>query len=324
MRLFTKITIFSVLFFTASLSAQADLIGSLVLSPQNPGPYESVTVTLSSYDFDVDNSDISWTVNGKVISGGDGVKQIKVTTGAVGALTNISARAIVPGGQIFQASLALAPASIELTWESSESFVPPFYEGRSLPGEGASVRVNATPHMSSGNKILSPADVSYAWYKNDEFIEAASGRGKSSADITLEYLTDVTTVKVVARSADGTSATKSIDLYPHESLPIFYIYDPLLGTDMTRAITKRFETTKEFTLRFVPFFFSLNNGLNKSTTFSWSIDGSPIVTEDDTTITLRPKENTSGSRTLGINLENSNRILQNIETGINIVFDTRQ
>ncbi len=321
---YIKIFIVSFLFILEVSIARADLIGNLVLDPVNPGPYSSVTVTLTSYDFDVDNSNISWTINGKLVSSGPGVKQIKITTGAVGTATNISAKATVPGGQIFRATMMLTPASVDLTWESPESFVPPFYEGRSLPAEGATVRVNATPHMSSLGKVLSSADVSYAWYKNDEFIDKLSGRGKSSADINLEYLTDVTSVKVVARAPDGSTATKSIDLYPHNIVPIFYLYDPILGPDLSNAITKRFETTKEFTLRFIPFFFSLNKVAGSGATFSWTIDGLPITTEDDTTVTLRPKENSYGSRVLGINLENSNRILQNTESTLNVVFDTRQ
>lgn len=324
MRKYIKISVIFFLFIIKVSYAHADLSGDIVLDPPNPAPYESVTATLSSYDFDVDNSNIIWTVNGKLASGGPGVKQIKITTGAVGSSLAITAKAIVPDGQIFQASMNLSPSSVDLTWESPESFVPPFYEGRSLPGEGALVRINATPHMSSGGKILSPSDISFAWYKNDELVDSASGRGRSSADINLEYLTDVTTIKVVARTPDGTTASKSIDLSPHSILPIFYLSDPILGTDLSNAITKRFETTKEFTLRLVPYFFSLNNGAGSKATFSWTIDGLPITTEDNTTVTLRPKENAYGSRTLGVSMENSSRTLQNTDTSLNIVFDTRQ
>lgn len=321
---YIKIFIILFLFIFKVSAVSADLNGSLILNPTSPSPYEEITVTLTSYDFDVDNSNISWTINGKPASSGPGVKYIKITTGAVGVAINISARAVVPGGQIFQATMSLVPASVDLTWESPESYVPPFYEGRSLPAEGASVRVNAIPHMSLNGKILSPADVSYAWYKNDEFMETASGRGKSFVDVNLEYLTDVTTVKVIARSSDGSTAVKSIDLYPHNVVPIFYLYDQILGADLSNAITKRFETTQEFTFRFIPFFFSLNNNVGKDASFFWTIDGLPITTENDTTVTLRPKENTYGSRFLGVSLENSSRVLQNTETGLNIVFDTRQ
>lgn len=324
MKKIIKITIFVTIFLIKTLNAKADLIGDLVLSPENPGPHEQVTVSLVSYDFDVNNSNISWFINGKVVSSGPGVKKITITTGDVGVSTNILTKAIVPGGQIFQANMNLVPASVDLTWESPESFVPPFYEGRSQPGEGASIRINATPNMSSNGQVLSPADVSYAWYKNDEFLESASGRGYSSLDTTLEYLTDVTTIKVIARAPDGTTATKSVDIYPHSVIPIFYLYDPILGTELNNAITKRFETTKDFTLKLVPYFFSLNNSVGNDATFTWSIDGLPITTADDTTINLRPKEDSYGSKNLEISLESSSRMLQNLSTSLNIVFDTRK
>lgn len=317
------ITAFFCGFFLLAITAHAQLKGDLVLTPVNPGPYEEVKVTLTSYDFDVDNSTVTWSLNGKTVSSGPGLKEITVMTGAVGAATTVSAKAAAPSGQTFTATMSIAPASVDLTWETFESYVPPFYEGRSLPGEGATVRVSATPHISSGGKVLAPNDVSFAWYKNEEFLGSLSGRGRQTADITLEYLTDITSVKVIARTPDGATATRSIDIMPTQPVGIFYLYDPVLGPDYAHPIMRRFETTKEFTLKFVPYFFSLNGAAGRDVTFSWSLDGLPITTENDTTVTLRPKENSYGSRTLTVALEHGSRILQTLEENLNIVFDTR-
>lgn len=317
--------IFIFFIFLAKVNfAHAELIGNFVLNPENPGPYEEVTVKLESYDFDVNSADIIWKIDGKTASSGPGVKQIKLTTGAVGTFNSVSLLAKLADGQVFQANMNVSPSSVVLLWESPESFVPPFYEGRSIPAEGATVRVTAIPQMVSYGKIVVPADISYSWYRNEEYIESASGRGKQSADISLEYLSDSTIIKVLALAPDGTKATKNITIYPHTILPIFYLYDPILGTNLTRAITNRFETTREFTLRFVPYFFSLNNGAGDGASFVWNLDGLPIDTEDSTTITLRPKENAYGSKILSVALENTKRILQNAKTDLNIVFDTRE
>lgn len=324
MRSSFKITLISFVFLIGINFTHAELVGNFILDPENPGPYEQVTVTLSSYDFDVNSADVMWKVDGKTVSSGPGVKQIKLNTNAVGTYNTVSAIAKLADGQIFQADMNVSPSSVVLLWESPESYTPPFYEGRTLPAEGASVRVTAIPQMTSYGKIVGPADISYSWYRNDEYVDSASGRGKQAADINLEYLSDSTIVKVLARAPDGTSATKSITIYPHAISPIFYLYDPILGTDLTRAITSRFETTKEFTLRFVPYFFSLNNRVGDGASFTWTLDGLPIDTEDPTTITLRPKENTFGSRILGVALENTKRVLQNAKVDLNVVFDTRQ
>ena len=293
MKFYSKIIFVFFVFLIKVNFAHAELIGNFILDPENPGPYEQVSVTLSSYDFDVNSADIAWKIDNKIASRG-------------------------------QASMNVSPSSVALLWESPEGFTPPFYEGRTLPAEGALVRVTAIPQMTSYGKIVGPADISYSWYKNDEYIESASGRGKQAADINLEYLSDSTIVKVLAVAPDRTSATKSITIYPHIISPLFYLNDPILGTDLTRAITQRFETTKDFTLRFIPYFFSLNNGAGDGATFAWSLDGLPIDTQDNMTINLRPKENTFGSRTLGVSIENTKRILQNAKADLNIVFDTRQ
>jgi len=324
MKFYSKIIFVFFVFLIKVNFAHAELIGNFILDPENPGPYEQVTVTLSSYDFDVNSADITWKIDNKIASAGPGVKQIKLTTTAVGTFNNVSVVAKLADGQIFQASMNVSPSSVALLWESPEGFTPPFYEGRTLPAEGALVRVTAIPQMTSYGKIVTPADISYSWYKNDEYIESASGRGKQATDINLEYLSDSTIVKVLAVAPDRTSATKSITIYPHIISPLFYLNDPILGTDLTRAITQRFETTKDFTLRFIPYFFSLNNGAGDGATFAWSLDGLPIDTQDNMTINLRPKENTFGSRTLGVSIENTKRILQNAKADLNIVFDTRQ
>lgn len=324
MRFYSKIIFVLFVFLIKATFAHAELIGNFILSPENPGPYEQVTVTLNSYDFDVNSADITWKIDNKIASAGPGIKQIKLTTNAVGTFNAVSVTAKLADGQIFQANMNVSPSSVSLLWESPEGFTPPFYEGRTLPAEGALVRVTAIPQMTSYGKIVGPADISYSWYKNDEYIESASGRGKQAADINLEYLSDSTIVKVLARAPDGTSATKNITIYPHAITPIFYLYDPILGTDLTRAITQRFETTKDFTLSFVPYFFSLNNGAGDGATFAWSLDGLPIDTQDNMTINLRPKENTFGSKMLSVSLENTKRILQNAKADLNIVFDTRQ
>lgn len=315
------------IFFVFSLKAnyaQADLIGNFMLSPENPEPYEQVTVTLNSYDFDVNLADITWKVDGKTVSSGPGVKKITLTTGGVGTFNNVSTVAKLVDGQAFQASMNISPSSVVLLWESPEGYTPPFYEGRTLPAEGAMIRVTAVPQMTSFGKSVSSADISYSWYKNDEYIESASGRGKQAANISLEYLTDSTIIKVLAVAPDGTKATKEITIYPHNILPIFYLNDPILGIDLIKGITSRFETTKEFTLHLIPYFLSINGGVGGGTSFTWTLDGLPIETDDSTTITLRPKEDSFGSHTLGVALENTNRILQTANTSLNIVFDTRK
>ncbi|MCX6756613.1 MAG: hypothetical protein NTW35_00460 [Candidatus Nomurabacteria bacterium] len=324
MRSYLKLILISFVFLIGVSLTHAELVGNFVLNPENPGPYEEVTVTLTSYDFDVNSAEIVWKINNKTVASGPGIKQIKLITNAVGTFNTVSAVASLADGQVFQASMNVSPSSVVLLWESPEAFTPPFYEGRSLPAEGATVRVTAIPQMVSYGKIVSPADISYSWYRNDEYVDSASGRGKQAADITLEYLSDSTIIKVLAIAPDGTKATKDITIYPHKISPLFYLYDPVLGTDLTRAINQRFETTREFSLRFVPYFFSLNNGIGNGASFVWTLDSLPIETEDNTTITLRPKENAFGSRVLGVAIENTKRILQNAKTDLNIVFDTRQ
>ena len=159
---------------------------------------------------------------------------------------------------------------------------------------------------------------------NDNFITSGSGRGKSVLNSRLDYLSNENVFKVVARAEDGSTAENRITILPNNISPIFYLKDPILGIDLTHAIEKRFETTKEFTLSLVPYFVSSRNGLGSSVNYSWTLDGLLITPNSNTDVTLRPKDNSYGSKFLSVSIDNAKRYLQKAQSDLNVVFDTRQ
>jgi hypothetical protein len=308
-------------FSFATAYAQTD--ATITLEPEHPGPYEKVTLTLSSYSFDVDLATISWFVNGKTALGGPGERSFSITTGGVGEASLVKARIVLVNGEQIEVDTLLSPQGISLIWEAPESYTPPFYEGRSLPAEGSSIRLVAEPTISSQGKRVPPEDIAYSWYSNGELLTSASGRGKRSATIPLEYLSNSTKIRVVARDTNGNSAAKEVTIYPTEVRPSFYLRDPTLGIDYSRNLGGRFETTGEFTLAFVPYFFSTNNGLGSTASYAWALDGLPIEPETNTALTFRPQESAVGLRTLTVNINNSKRKLQKAVGKLTILFDTR-
>ena len=297
---------------------------TVTLNPKNPTPNSSVTATLESYSFDVDVAKITWSRSGKVILEGVGQKKVTVQTGPVGYQVPLHVKAVSADGSINEVDIAITPESVDILYETPESYTPLFYEGKSLPGEGALVNFTAIPNIGESGVLLPASSLAYSWYVNDEFRSEDSGIGRSSASFNLDFFNSFTRVKIVVRSPKGTSAEKYIDVYPHAVMPLLYTYDDILGVNYTSLITRRFEATKDFTLALEPFYLSAKNSLLNTATFDWSIDGLPVTPLGGRLLSMQPKENSYGSRILTISIANEARRLQQATEEFNLVFDTRK
>lgn len=305
--------------FTVFAQAEA----SLSLTPENPVPNEDVVVTLVSYSFDVNVAMITWSVNGKTLLSGLGKKSITLPVGEVGQDIPLTVQATTADGSSVAQRITISPQSIDLIYESIESYVPPFYPGRSLAAEGSNVRIVALPTVAEFGKKVPDANLSYSWYVNDEYKSGSSGVGKSSFVIPLDYLSDSTYVRVLVRSPLGNTAEKSISVYPHKVMPLLYKYDSLLGVDLSRTFEKRLELSKEITLSLEPFFLSTRK-MESTASYEWYLDGLPVTPEEKTFLSLRPKENSYGSRTLTLTVAQAKRKLQEAQNSLEVVFDTRK
>jgi hypothetical protein len=296
---------------------------SISLDPKNPSPNSPVTVTLVSYTFNVNTATITWTSGGKILQKGVGLKKITLQTGTVGQTIPLHITATTADGTTVTLDSNISPESVDLVYEAQENYVPPFYKGKALPGEGSFVKFVALPNMSEGRGKIDPSAISYSWYVNGDFLDDASGIGRQSATIGLEILQNSTIVKVQATAPYGVVAEKEIEVFPHDIMPILYPYDEILGANYSSLVGKRFESTKEFTFLLEPFFLSTKGSLANSVNYLWSLDGLPVTPVDGRLLSLRPKENSYGSKTLSIAISQDKRRLQKGEFASDLVFDTR-
>lgn len=308
------------LLFPFFVFAKSDL--RIVLNPKNPSPYEKITLTAESYSFDVNTSLITWYVQSKQVSSGVGNKVIQINLGGVGENSQVVVIVKTPSGEVVESKITITPKSVSLLWESFESYTPPFYEGKALPGEGARIRVTALPVIFENGALIPPTSLSYSWYMNGSFLESSSGYGRQSAVITLDYLSSVTDIKVRVKSISDAIAEKTVSIYPREVLPIFYSYDEILGINRTSQIKGRLETTRDFILSLSPYYLS-TKGLESSLSYLWLLDGSPITPKENTLLAFRPQENSFGTKMLTVMISNAKKRLQKAETGLEILFDTR-
>lgn len=300
----------------------AEMTADIKLYPLNPVPNSSVTLTLESYSFNVDTATISWKVNGITTLEGFGQKVLKVPTGGIGETLQVSVRADLADGSYLEQAMSVTPASVVLLYEAPKSYVPPLYEGRSLPSEGGLVRVTALPQISDNGIPVPPSSLSYTWYLNGNIMKSVSGTAKQSANIRLDFLRSRNEIKVVIRSPFGNIATNKIEILPHPVMPLLYTYDPVLGTNFTKNIGKRFETTKDFTLILEPFYISRNDPGEPS--YTWFLNNLPATPINGRILSLNPKENTYGTKLLTIKTVGPDKRLQKGELSSEIIFDTRK
>lgn len=312
------------LLLATPLFAYADIDASVSLTPSNPIPNTEQVLTLTSYSFDVNTATITWKSGSKVLLSGFGKKTLTVMMGDTGQTIPISYRAETSDGSYVEGTIVLSAQAVDIIYQPLESYVPPFYEGRSLPGEGSAVKVIALPTISENGKKLSSSNLSFSWYVNGQYMESASGAGKDSMTILLDYLTNTTEVRVLVRSPQGGIAEKTINIAPHDVIPALYAYDDILGTDFGTMFVRRLELDKPITLSLQPYYFSNRLSLAKTAVYEWSLDGLPLTPLEPTLLALKPKDNSYGDKLISVVVSNSKRQLQEAKNELEVLFDTRK
>lgn len=320
---FSTLLLLCLTFLGGTLLLYAQQVSAkILLSPENPEPRSAVTLTLSSYTFNMDTALISWKVDDVVRLSGIGEKKLTVQTGEVGEAQTVIVTAENQAGYFVEQKIVITPATVTLIHEAPNSHVPFFYQGRSFAATAGLVRVTALPSLSDGTGQLNPSDLSYTWYINDEVSQASSGRGRQSADVRLDYLRSKTDVRVVVRTPSGTSVSKTIALTPFDIKPVIYRFDDILGTAMNYPILKRLEVTKVTPIRLEPYFVSSKDP--KPPVYKWLLDGFDITPSDGQTAVLSPKENSYGVSQINLSVTGPDKRLQSAATNLEVVFDSRQ
>lgn len=299
----------------------ANINASIKIEPRNPEPRSNVTLTLQSYSFNPNNATITWKANGKLLEQGPGKTSITVKTGDVGSASTITVTAELADGSTIEQAVTIAPSSILLVYESPNGYVPKFYEGLSLPVDTGSVSVTAYPSLSDGEGLLPPSSLSFSWYVNGSILKNSSGLGKQRLTFNLDYIRSTSEVRVLVSTPRGLLSEKTITITPHSVMPLIYTYDDVFGTNFTTLVGSRFQTVKDFTFSLEPMYVPSNE--RKSATYTWFIDGLPSTPAGGRVLTLQPKANTNGKKSLRIDVTGTDPRTQKGSVATEIIFDTR-
>ncbi len=277
--IFTAITLVSSI-FVFKHNALAQLTNSDVsveISPEAPGPFENVTVSLSSFAVDLNKATIQWLVNGQRKPGGTGIKSVSFSTGDIGTKTTINIVIFTSSVNKIEKTVIVEPNQIDLLWEATDSYVPPFYEGKALPASESLIKVVAFPN--GGSKTIKPETLVYSWKRNFVSAQQESGYGKYYYEFRTSYFNQGENVSLEASSVNqGYRSVGQLRLTTTKPKIVFYEEKPLEGVVYQNALNEGFSIKGgEATIVSEPYFYSVNmDPLSNDLLYAWSINNKPI------------------------------------------------
>ena len=142
--------------------------------PQNPEPYQDVTLKLVSYAVDLNKSVIEWRSGSKIILSGYGKTTYSFKTSGPNT-TIVFDITITPPGSMNSITkrVGVSPSEVEVLWEAADGYTPPFYKGKSFISREGKIRVVAIPNT---NVITQgKGNITYTWKSDNSVIQEASG-----------------------------------------------------------------------------------------------------------------------------------------------------
>lgn len=277
--------------------------------PDNPQPYQNVTVSLSSYAADLNKAFITWQSGSNIVLSGYGKTSYAFKTAGPNTITVIDVSIALPGSDTITKRVAINPSEVDLVWEGVDSYTPPFYRGKSLITKEGMIKVVAIPNTNTIKQ--GKGSITYAWKTGGGSVQSASGYNKDSYVFKNSELNNTENVAVTAESIDGNySATNSISIPIRDPQILFYKKSPTEGTLYNQELTSNtFISEDEVTVVAEPYFLALK-GNESLFTYSWKINGKEIETPSKKTeLTIRPASR-GGYATINLTLENLNTLYQ--------------
>ncbi len=294
---------------------------SVAINPNYPKPNQKFTVSLSLYTADLSSAYIIWSKDGKAVAKGFGLTSYPFQAGSDSKLINIEANITLTNGTSFTKKIGISPAGVDLIWEA-DSYVPPFYQGKTLYPPQGRLKVVAIPNFSFGSSKLKDGDLIFNWSNDSVDFQDQSGLGKNTLLLNGSVTGQNENINVVVTDpTTNTTADAHVTIPTHEPELLFYKIDPYYGIILDRTLTNPYPLTEpELQVLGAPYFLTRDSG--NRVTYNWTLNGNsiPNLTYSRTAVFRKP-EDSKGESLLSLTIDNSLRILQEAENKLVIQFD---
>ena len=319
------VAIFTLCVFSTPVDVNAvntDIVVST--TPRIPGPNEKVFVNLISYGVDLDRSDISWYKDGELVLSGQGETQYSFIMKGLGLQTNFNIYIQSGGLKQTQISKTFVSSVVDLLWEATQSYTPPFYKGKALPASQERIRVIAVPNVTSVGGVKSnPNNLIYKWKKNGKYrdFNNQSGYNKKSVVFTQDlFNTEELVVVEVSSNNWDVSAEGRVGI--ERTQPEIQIYhdNPLEGVVYESVLSKDFlMENKEIGVVAEPYYFSTYNKDFGDIIFNWRVDNKKIEVGESNMVFGFEKDSV-GSSNMSLDMTHVNNILQSAKTSFKLKY----
>jgi hypothetical protein len=288
--------------------------------PNYPKPHEMVSINLTLYTDDLSSANITWYKDGQVVLSGKGKVNYSFKAGGVGAETQIEVKIGLLSGASFSKIFTLNPTNVDLVWEAN-SYVPPFYKGKALHPRQGSLKLVALPEFVKNGTRISPQNLVYKWSNGVNVYQNQSGYGKNVVTLDGSLLGGTENISVlVTDPVSGLAAQGFAYIAPVDPEIIFYENDPYYGHIFDESLDGQFQLkTNEVQILAAPYYFTKENmgGLK----YNWMLNGASIPNlVDSRTAIFRKPENQTGQSVISLQIENTNRILQQADGNLTMSF----
>ncbi len=270
-------------------SAQTDIGRRIILSatPTNPGPNESVNLTVSSSEVNVNLANIEWSVDGKSVKKGVGMKTFAFTTGANGNSNTVNVRVTPESGTPIEESMNFAPSDIDIIWEAQNSYVPPFYKGKAFPVTQSGVKIVAMPNVkTTSGKMVDPSDFAYVWRKDGLNMQGQSGYGKQSLTYMNQLLENTNRVDVSASNGVKKVDDGIIISYSEPEF-LFYEVDSFTGAKYQKALQDGFRPAKQqLSLVVEPYFLPTDWRTEAGIKLEWKLGNQAVASKNKNSLVI--------------------------------------
>jgi hypothetical protein len=286
-------------------------------TPENPEPYQDVTIKLVSYATDLNKATIEWRSGSSIVLSGYGKTSYSFKTFGPNTAIVFDITITAPGGMnSVSKKVSIAPSEVEIFWEAVGGYVPPFYKGKSLVGREGAIKVVAMPNTNVIKQ--GKGNITYTWKTNDKTKQSASGYNKDSYVFKNEALNKNEEVSVFASSVDGKyNAIKTITIPISSPKILFYKKSPTEGVLYNYALTNNdLLREEEITIVAEPYFLDYMSDYDFD--YSWKINGEEIATPlKKREITIRPSSR-GGYATISLDMENLRTLFQEVSGSLRL------
>ncbi|MBI2674021.1 MAG: hypothetical protein HYX23_01940 [Candidatus Zambryskibacteria bacterium] len=200
--------------------------------------------------------------------------------------------------------LGVQAQSVDLLWQG-ETYVPPFYQGRSLWSNQSRITFFA---MTQG--LGNPANLYYKWTKNGTVLGNINGVGKNTLSFTDSILSRPQIIRVDILSGEN-AVLASASVFAAPESPILDVYEnnPLYGFMFHRGVDREYRfRDKETTFTAFPLFFSVSGRADNTISYEWRTNNGDVETKNS--VTYRAPDNVAGASQIQVSASNKEKILQ--------------